>query len=137
MESRIERLPERFDLYDTGFFEDAGKFALDIDDALAPGGVGFAWHHRDRALEIVEHRNDLFEQTLCGGFPQLGALGVGSPPEVGEFGDRSLKLIEIIVAFRGDSGEFLERIEVLDLFGCIGDELFELVRIQFLVLVVH
>ena len=31
----------------------------------------------------------------------------------------------------------LERIEILDLFGCIGDKLFELVRIQFLVLVVH
>lgn len=137
MQGGIERLPERFDEFHARPFEHAGKFALDVDDPLTPGGIRFLGHRNDRALEIIENGHDLGEQSLGGGLSPLEPLLIGAAPEIGELSHGALQLIEVVVPFGCDPGQFLEWIEIFDLVGRLGYELFELVDIELLVFVIH
>ena len=61
---------------------------MDQLDARSEGRVGARRRrHRQRAVEVVERRQDLAEQRLLGLTPPVLALPVGPPTEVLELGE--------------------------------------------------
>src|SRR5688500_3167722 len=100
VEVRIEWLTDRFDRRDALRLEDASHLAFHQAHPLDPGVVRISRHALERAVEAIEHGEELADQDGIAELPRHRPLLIGASLVVREVGGGALPVVEMLLPFR-------------------------------------
>ena len=107
MQVGVERLPDRLDGGHALALEDGAQLSLHEPDPIDPALVGILRNARQRAVEVVEHREQLADEHRVRQLRHHPALLLGAPAVVGEVGRGTLPGARVLLVLRSERLQLL------------------------------